>query len=104
MHISVAETTEEIQGTPLPELILLDLDHWRPPSLEILKWLRSQKPYARIPVIALTSAGATDRVSRAYELGANSCVMKHENGGLIEDVARGIGSYAKVLQLHRQTA
>ena len=103
MDISIAQTREEIESHPLPVLILLDLDLSLPSSLEILEWLRSEKSYHQIPVIALTSTQTADRVNRAYELGANSCVMKTENG-LMAEIARGIASFARILSGWPQAA
>ncbi len=68
IDVSVARHTYEIGNHPAPTLILLDLDLARPPALEVLQWLRAQKPYAQIPVIALTSPHTVKRVNRAYEL------------------------------------
>ena len=96
IDVSVARTADEIRELPVPTLILLDLV--LPPSLEILQWFRSEKSYLPVPVIALSSPQTAERVGRAYELGANACVMKAEDGGLMDEVARGIGSYARVME------
>ena len=96
LEICVAETPADVRSHPLPEVVLLDLDHTHPSSFEILQWLRSEPPYARIPVIALTSSQEPDRINRAYELGANSCVLKNRDGFTAE-TARGIAAFANVL-------
>jgi CheY-like chemotaxis protein len=62
---------------PLPLLILLDLKLPRMSGLEVLEWRRRQAPQLqRIPVVVLTSSRETDDVNRAYELGANTYLMK----------------------------
>ncbi|MDB6028604.1 MAG: response regulator with CheY-like receiver domain and winged-helix DNA-binding domain [Verrucomicrobiales bacterium] len=62
---------------PLPMLILLDLKLPRRSGLEVLAWIRQQEaPVSRIPVVVLTSSKQTTDVNRAYELGANSYLVK----------------------------
>jgi CheY-like chemotaxis protein len=99
--LSLARDTMEVRQCPIPGMILLDLDQSAP--FEILKWLRYHDSYRRIPVIALASSPEPGEVTQAYELGANSCVLKSE-GGIAAEVARGIGTYLKVLQGPHQIA
>jgi CheY-like chemotaxis protein len=63
-------------ASPLPCLILLDLKLPRKSGLEVLSWLRAQPELKRLPVIVLTSSKETSDVNRAYELGANSYLVK----------------------------
>jgi CheY-like chemotaxis protein len=61
---------------PLPALLLLDLKLPRKSGLEVLQWLRAQPEIGRLPVVVLTSSKETSDVNRAYELGANSYLLK----------------------------
>jgi len=61
---------------PLPALLLLDLKLPRRSGLEVLQWLRSQPVLRRLPVVVLTSSSQSQDVNRAYELGANSYLVK----------------------------
>ena len=61
---------------PLPDLVLLDLKLPRMSGLEVLAWLREQPRLQRLPVIVLTSSRESSDVNRAYELGANSYLLK----------------------------
>lgn len=61
---------------PLPRLVLLDLKLPRRSGFEVLQWLRAQPGLKRIPVIVLTSSGQLQDVTRAYDLGANSYLIK----------------------------
>jgi CheY-like chemotaxis protein len=61
---------------PLPGLILLDLKLPRRSGREVLEWLRSQPNLYKIVVIVFTSAQYVGDVDLAYELGANSFVIK----------------------------
>jgi CheY-like chemotaxis protein len=62
---------------PLPSLILLDLKLPRRSGLEVLAWLRARHDcLKRLPVVVLTSSKQSSDVNRAYELGANSYLVK----------------------------
>lgn len=64
------------QRYPLPLLILLDLKLPRRGGLDVLAWLREQPGLKRLPVVVLTSSNELSDVSRAYDLGANSYLVK----------------------------
>lgn len=58
-------------------LILLDLKLPRRSSgHEILSWLRQQLSLKRLPVIMLTSSKENMDINQAYDLGANSYLVK----------------------------
>lgn len=61
---------------PLPDAILLDLKLPRRSGLEVLTWIRKHASLRRIPVIILTSSYQEEDVRSAYELGANSYLVK----------------------------
>ena len=61
---------------PLPVLILLDLKMPRLDGFEVLQWIRSQAGLRRIPVVVMTSSSMTSDIGRAYDLGANSYLVK----------------------------
>jgi CheY-like chemotaxis protein len=59
-----------------PDVILLDLKLPRKNGLEVLAWIRSRPGLRRIPVVVLTSSSHNQDVKRAYDLGANSYLVK----------------------------
>ncbi|HLH55069.1 MAG TPA: response regulator [Verrucomicrobiae bacterium] len=61
---------------PLPFLLLLDLKMPGSDGFAVLKWLRSQPDFKRLLVVVLTSSNLQADVDRAYELGANSYLVK----------------------------
>lgn len=62
---------------PIPALILLDLKMPRRSGLEVLTWIRKQdSSIRRIPVVMLTSSKQNSDVNQAYDLGANSYLVK----------------------------
>jgi CheY-like chemotaxis protein len=61
---------------PMPALLLLDLKMPRADGFEVLNWLRTQPGLASLRVIVLTSSEDIHDVSKAYQLGANSFLVK----------------------------
>src|SRR4051812_37277295 len=61
---------------PVPSLLLLDLKLPRLSGFEVLAWLREQHVLKRLPVVVLTSSRDRGDVDRAYDLGANSYLVK----------------------------
>ena len=61
---------------PLPRLILLDLKMPRMDGFDVLRWLEKQSTLKKMPVTVFTSSDEDKDVDRAYELGANSYLVK----------------------------
>jgi CheY-like chemotaxis protein len=61
---------------PLPGLMLLDLKLPRKSGLEVPDWVRQQPGLKRLPVVILTSSKQSFDINRAYDLGANSYLVK----------------------------
>jgi CheY-like chemotaxis protein len=60
----------------LPMLVLLDLKLPRKSGHEVLEWLRQQQTLKRLPVVVLTASSESSDINRAYDLGANSYLVK----------------------------
>jgi len=61
---------------PLPRLILLDLKMPGIDGFEVLAWIKRRKEFAGIAVVVLTGSNDLKDVQRAYDLGANSFIVK----------------------------
>ncbi|HZR19717.1 MAG TPA: response regulator [Verrucomicrobiae bacterium] len=61
---------------PVPFLLLLDLKMPGTNGFEVLQWIRSQADLKRLLVVVLTSSNLQADVDRAYDLGANSYLVK----------------------------
>ena len=61
---------------PLPHLMLLDLKMPRKNGFEVLEWVRGQPGLKRLPVIILTSSKEDSDINHAYDLGANTYLVK----------------------------
>lgn len=59
-----------------PDLLLLDLNLPRMDGFAVLEELREDPEHQRLPVLVLTSSGATEDVERSYELAANAYLTK----------------------------
>ena len=70
---------------PLPDLLLLDLKMPRVNGFEVLKWLRAQSGLSALRVLVLTSSDQIRDVNEAYQLGANSFMVKPSD---FEDVTQ----------------
>jgi len=82
---------------PLPVLILLDLKLPRRSGLEVLEWLRQQPRLRRIPVVVLTSSRQNQDVARAYDLGANSYLVKPVDFNALFEMMKTLGLYWLVM-------
>lgn len=78
---------------PLPALVLLDLKLPRKGGLEVLEWLRKQPSLKRLPVVVLTSSKEPGDVNRAYDLGANSYLVKPLGFDSLLDLVRSLNLY-----------
>ena len=61
---------------PIPALVLLDVKLPRRSGLEVLSWVRGCEELRRLPVVMLTSSNQAGDVNRAYDLMANSYLVK----------------------------
>jgi CheY-like chemotaxis protein len=75
-YLRGAGTYADRERFPLPLLMLLDLKLPRRSGFEVLEWLRGQPGLRRLPVVVLTSSGQSPDVNRAFDLGANSYLVK----------------------------
>jgi len=61
---------------PMPYLVLLDLKMPGTDGFEVLQWARSDPDTKRLLIVVLTSSNLQEDVDKAYELGANSYLVK----------------------------
>ncbi|MGH7969142.1 MAG: response regulator, partial [Limisphaerales bacterium] len=62
-------------------------------GLEVLAWLRARPMLKRLPVIMLTSSLLPGDINRAYDLGANSYLVKPADLESLVALARIIDQY-----------
>jgi CheY-like chemotaxis protein len=61
---------------PLPSLVLLDLKMPGINGFDVLRWIRQQPALQSLRVVVLTASNEIRDVNRAYQLGANSFLVK----------------------------
>ena len=61
---------------PMPCLMLVDLKMPRRNGFEVIAWVRAQPGLKRLPIVVLTSSKQDPDINRAYELGANTYLVK----------------------------
>lgn len=85
------------KGEPLPVVILLDLKLPKISGLEVLKVIKSHSIFKTIPVVILTTSSDDADIKEAYELGANSYIVKPVDFDKFIDIAAQIELYWNVI-------
>ena len=78
---------------PLPMLLLLDLKLPRKSGHEVLEWLRQQPILKRLTVVVLTSSQQSSDINRAYDLGANSYLVKPVTFDALVEIVKTLNLY-----------
>lgn len=85
------------EESPSPVLVLLDLKLPRRSGLEVLEWIRAQERLRRLPVVVLTSSRETSDINKAYDLGANSYLVKPVGFDSLLDLVKSLELYWLIL-------
>ena len=91
--ISYLSGREPYIERPLPVLILLDLKLPRKSGHEVLEWLRQQQKLRRLPVVVLTASSESSDINRAYDLGANSYLVKPVTFDALVEMVKTLNLY-----------
>lgn len=101
--ISICRDGEEAQQfidlhkTPddphLPMLVLLDLRLPKIDGIDVLRYARQQPVWKQIPFIVVTTSRENSDISRAYELGVNSYIVKPVDFAAFTEVVKNIKIY-----------
>lgn len=81
-----------LTGSP-PACVLLDLKLPTISGLQVLEWIRSQPRFKRLPVVMLTSSLLPNDINQAYDLGANSYLIKPADLDSLVALAKTIDLY-----------
>ena len=81
----------------LPKVILVDLKMPKVTGLEVLKALKSDPRTKPIPVVILTSSAEDPDIKEAYELGANSYIVKPVDFNVFIKTVADLGLYWMVV-------
>jgi len=78
---------------PMPGFILADLKMPRMDGFELLAWVRSVVFLRRIPFVVLTSSNQNSDINKAYDMGANSYLVKPGEFQDLMQLSKAIRSY-----------
>jgi CheY-like chemotaxis protein len=92
-YLSGADEFADREKYPLPTVVLLDLKMPRKSGLEVLAWIRGQQHLRRLIVIVFTSSKHDEDVNKAYDIGANSYLVKPVGFDMLVDLAKMIQQY-----------
>lgn len=81
------------QTYPLPDVMLLDLKMPGIDGFEVLRRIKNQPGLRRLPVVVLTSSREEGDRERAYDLGANSYLVKPVSFLGFIDLIRSVENY-----------
>ena len=87
------EYLAELSQKPCPSLLLLDVKLPRKSGLEVLAWMRTQPALKRLPVVMLTSSNQPEEINSAYDLGANSYLVKPGSMDDFVQLAKAVEAY-----------
>jgi CheY-like chemotaxis protein len=79
--------------SPMPKLILLDLNMPKKDGREVLKELRRFPKLSRVPVIVYSTSNNPDDIAYCYELGANSFISKPSSYDDLKKIAEVVQKY-----------
>jgi CheY-like chemotaxis protein len=66
----------EADSAPRPGVILLDIKMPRLDGFGVLKHIRQDEQFQRLPVIILTTSQAEEDLFKSYDMGANAYIVK----------------------------
>ncbi len=78
---------------PLPDLLLLDLKMPGLDGFDVIRWIKSQPELKALRIVVLTSSDAIIDVNLAYQLGANSFLVKPVEFQKFVEVSQAINGY-----------
>ena len=81
---------------PFPDVMILDLKMPRMNGLELLEWIGNNSHYRIIPTIVMTSSRQDPDIEKAYELGANTYMIKPSSFDELVEMAGKIHAYWKM--------
>jgi len=86
---------------PLPGLILVNLALSRRSNFKLLRWLRTQPPLRRIPIVVLAAARQPVGFDQAFELGAASYLVKPVESEALQSMIKAVVTFWRLDQRHQ---
>jgi CheY-like chemotaxis protein len=90
----------EASISPMPGLILLDLNMPRKDGRQALQEIKADAALRRIPVVVLTTSKAEEDILRSYDMGASAYITKPVTFDSLVGVMRVLGEFwLEIVQL-----
>ena len=86
-------TFRDEKTSPVPGLILLDLNMPRKDGRECLREIKADPRLRAIPIVVFTTSKAEEEVLSSYQLGANSFIQKPVSFEDLVEVMRVLGRF-----------
>ncbi len=84
---------DQIERSPRPHIVLLDLGLPKIRGIEVLKKIRAVRELDAIPVVVLTTSNAESDVGDAYKYHANSYLVKPHDFSKFSELMDALGFY-----------
>lgn len=81
------------QKNPRPHVVLLDLRLPRKSGFDVLEEVKAEPSLRSIPIVVLTTSRACEDAVRAYQLHANSFIVKPSDFGEFSALGKELGRY-----------
>jgi CheY-like chemotaxis protein len=102
-YLNTSINAADQSHTPLPDLILLDLNMPKKDGREALREIKANPQLRHIPVVVLTTSSLDCDIYRSYDIGANSYITKPVTFESLVDILNTLGKYwFSVVQLPRE--
>jgi CheY-like chemotaxis protein len=82
-----------MEKSPKPGLILLDLNMPKKDGREALKEIKNNPELRGIPIVVLTTSKAEEDIYRTYDLGVNSFITKPVTFESLVEITKTLGRY-----------
>jgi CheY-like chemotaxis protein len=92
-YLSGQDGFQDRDTHPLPNLVLLDLKMPRVNGFEVLSWIRGAEQFRNLPVVVLTSSNRDADVQKAYNVGANSYLVKPVDFNALTELIKSVHHY-----------
>jgi len=76
--------------------MLLDLNMPMKGGFDVLAWVRSQPVLRRLSIVVLTASSRVEDVEQAFDLGANSYLVKPSNLDVLTDMVRCLHDWLQI--------
>src|SRR5277367_657573 len=96
------ETGLKLMRTFQPDVVVLDLMLPKMSGIEVIKQIRSEADFAKLPIIIFSNTYLTNMIQEAWKAGATKCISKANCSPkeVIDIVRHTIGDSGAIPQLH----